>query len=854
MKSEIKTDLLKRLILNLHFESGEIPNIHYFSNNKLIRDINSFQLRKELEHGWMDYLGKSVDLIEFQEEFGDKYRDWQVQMIELEKIKTKTEMTEFVKNYFGNDIQLGYNLGDISDKEIKELIRYKEPKISTNFQGKVNGIYNFAILTRNQLHLTVHLKFNSFKENSFLVTVIFSFWFEKPTDLFSLGMDYINNWYFCHVLGRKLMSKLEIRNYKKLDLFELESFDVKYIKKNENRNQWSNNYPEMIITYVKKLLNANPVKIIEEIIGDLKDIKEEEITYEFKNFEDPHSWFENLSEELKHFYNKGKEIFLSTTRLLDADSSFEERRLQKEMPKESREKLSLENLIFLFNKAMEVDLNNKIPGPEAGFRTQKSLFDEFLNKKTRDKKYDFIEPVSRGTFYSTIKKYRNELNSILERDSSRGQGGGDAFRIIKPKTIHEMSQYMVSDDDLEVYFVEIKEKIHEGLVYYDEKNYNDAIRVFEEILSSKNRNFLTMKSDYFGSLYSLGKLYMKIGLFEKAKEQFETIFTLDSNKLDSRFRLLICLYNLGKYEKADEIARNLFKHLNNILIPYSSLYEIYKEILYREDLSIFYPEPEKIHPNLFKRDLFNNYLIMMNRYYTKIDLFHLRPKYGSDWEDYQKKLSEFEDKKYYIGINVTAYRKLKLIQLNVEKYILEIYRKLITRTLIFQEKDNNFFSVVDEILNLLYNYVIEVSLKSESLNNFLLYNINLSQLYYKMEKNIISDSILQKFGNLDNKLKIGGFPEQTRFYNHFLYIATSALNTNNYDWAQKDLHKNLNKPDLELELFCLELFNLKEIELPKLEKETQECLSNFASREYSEVTQIFDDWKYKISLPEYSGN
>lgn len=59
MKSEIKTDLLKRLILNLHFESGEIPNIHYFSNNKLIRDINSFQLRKELEHGWMDYLGKA---------------------------------------------------------------------------------------------------------------------------------------------------------------------------------------------------------------------------------------------------------------------------------------------------------------------------------------------------------------------------------------------------------------------------------------------------------------------------------------------------------------------------------------------------------------------------------------------------------------------------------------------------------------------------------------------------------------------------------------------------------------------------------------------------------------------------
>ena len=147
-----------------------------------------------------------------------------------------------------------------------------------------------------------------------------------------------------------------------------------------------------------------------------------------------------------------------------------------------------------------------------------------------------------------------------------------------------------------------------------------------------------MKPEHLGVLYSLGKSYMKIGLFKPAMEQFETILVLDNKKLDSKFKLLICLYNLGNYEKADEIARNLFEDLCNYLNPYSSLYENYKGLLYKEDLSFIHLKPEKLHPNLFKRDLFNKYLIMINRYYIEIDLFHLKPRYDSDWEKYQKKL------------------------------------------------------------------------------------------------------------------------------------------------------------------------------------------------------------------------
>ena len=853
MKDEIKMDLLRKLILNLYFENREVPNIKYFSDNKLIRDIDSSKLRVELQHSWKDYLSKSVDIIEFQEEFLNRYRDWQHQMTELNGIKTKTDMKEFVNNYLKKDIQLGYNLGDISDEEIKDLIKYKEPNISTDFQGKVNRTCNLVILAQNQLNLTLHLKLDSFKENSFLGTVIFSFWFEKPNEKFSLDMDYINNWYFSHVLGRKLMSKLEIRNYKKVDLFNSESYDVEYFEENEKTNLWLNSHPEMIITYVKKILNANPVRILDEIIVDIKDIKGEEKSYKLQNNYNPHSWFENLSEELKQFYNKGKEIFLDSTKLLERASFSEVGQPKKEKTKISKEKLSLENLIFLFNKAMENDLKNDIDVSVAGFRTQNSLFDEFLNKKTRNEKYNFIEPVSRGTFYSRIEKYRSELSYILERNSSRGHGGGDAFRIKKSEIVTKMPQDIVSENIYEDFFLEIREKIHEGLIYYEEKNYEYAISVFKEILNSKNSLSKIMKPEYLGVLYSLGKSYMKKGLFKPAKKQFETIFALDKKKLDSRFNLLVCYYNLSKYEKAYEIARFLFEDLYDSLNPYSSLNMNYKELLYKEDLSFFYLDSEKIHPNLFKREIFDKHLIMMNRYYTEIDLIHLRPKYDSDWEDYQGKLSEFKDKKKKISKNVTSYRKLKLIQLNVEKYILEIYRKLITRRLIFREKVNNFASKVDEILDTLNNYLIEGRIKQESLNNFLSYTIKLSQLYFKKEKNIISDTIFKKFRNFDIKLKIGGFPKQTQFITNFLYFATSVINTNNYNWAKKELRKNFNKPDLELELFCLELFQIKEIELTRLNIETQDRLSKFAASEYTEYIQLFDNWKYEMPLLNYFG-
>lgn len=851
MKRKIKSDLLKDLLLKLLFEGDKIPNIQFDTPNKLIRKINSSKLSQELNHSWINYFKKGVDLISFQDNLGEKYRDWQIQKSDLANIRENAEMIDFVNKYFGNDIQLGYNLGDISNKEIIEIVNYIEPNVSANFKGKYNRIYNFKFLNINQLHLMLHIRFDSFKGDSFIVTTIYSFWFDKPEDQYNLDSNYINDWYYCHNLSRKLMTKLEIHNYEKLNIFNLESLTFENTQKNEGFS-WPKMNPELLITYVKKTLNANPIKIIEKLVEEIKEINGNVLNYKDKYPINPDSWFENLSEELKLFYNRGKEIFLHTSTLIESKSSEELIELEKKFP-ESRNKLSFENIIFLFNRALEFDLKKNQNPIEAGYRTRKRIFDEFLNRKTRNEKYNFIEPVSKGTFYSTFNKYENELNAVLEKDSSRGKGGGDAYRIRKPEIRLKNAPHLVSDEDLDSQNVEFKEEIHEGLVYYDEETYEDAIKVFGKILTSDIFNPSTMKSEFLGVKYALGKSYMKIGLFEMAKKQFESIFKLDKTKLDNKFKLLICLYNMGIYDKAEKVASNLFEEVGTILSPYSSLEENHKDILYKEDLSFFHPYLENIHPNLYKKDIFSKNLIMMNRYYQEIPLMHLRPKFDIEGEDYQKKMEEFEDIKYFIGNNVSFYRKLKLIQLNVEKYMIEIIRKVVTRKLLLSAKEDDFYNFADDKLTNLNKYIIEGNLKIESVENVLNYFVKLSQLYYKNEVNPISENIEQNFGKFDNKLKRGGFPDHTRFIPYFLYLATSVLNTNNFDWAHKDLHKNFDIPELELELFCLELYQIKEIELPKIEKEIELRLANFNVTEDVEITHLFEKWRYEITFFQYSG-
>lgn len=853
MEKDINVKFMEDLFLGLYFDEN-VPNEDVDSKNKYITNINVLELRSKLEQSWVHYLQKNEDLWNFQAVFGENLRNWHNQMNELAKIETDEDMLKFVQTNCEANIQLGYKLGDVSGKDIKNLISYQKPQASVSFQGKHFSVNSFKLFNFYQLHLTLHLLIDSLKDESFIFTPIFSLWFDSLPDPYTLDTYHIHTWYSSHNLGDRAINFLKSRNYTKADLFSIENFNPSELKaSSEGKNDWPSGYPEIFITYTKKILNVNPRKIVAEIVNDIKSIYLKLTNYKKKELKDPQSIFDNLNQELKLFYNKGKELFLNLSEIVGIESSVEEGgRLERGTFEKSKEKLPLQTIILLFHKAFEVDLNQKKPISEAGYRTRKSLFDEFLNKDTRKEKYNYIKPVSKGTLYSVFEKYSTELNAILEVNPEMGAGGGDAYRIVKPELQFEEIKEKKSLQENKKKILVIKEKIHFGLINYEERNYTDAISIFNDLLLSNIHDLSEIRSDYLGILYYLGKSYMKNGLFAKAQDQFKTIFKIDENKYDSRYRLVECLYEMREFAKAGESALSLYKNLKRILEPYSSLNKSYKEILYEEIISYFPFELDKFHPNLSKIDIFSKFLVIVNRSPYRLDLFHLRPKYQSNWEEYQEKMKEFKELKYYIGINISLYRKLKLIQLNTQKYLIEIYRRLIT-DIFFEDKRDDFFSYIDEVLTTLLSLMSGEAIESDILNNFLIYLDKLSRLYYRQDKNLITILINKKFGEISNKLKRGSFPERTYFVTYFLYASASLINSDNYFWVYRDLHNTLDRPELEIELFCIELYQIKKIVLPMLEKDFQSKLSNANSSINKEISEQFQEWKYDISLVQYLG-
>jgi len=748
--------------------------LDYEGKNKIITKINEDELSNIMNSAWIQYLGNSVDYDEFKDTFQNQYQSWKKQLNSFENVKNRAEMISLLKTYFQKSYLVGYELKEVTKNDIKTLIAHKKPKISKDFKGSVYRFDNFLIFTNNDLHITLHIKIDSFRHESFLLTAIFAFWIEEPEDAFNLDMNKINWNYRNLILARDIMNKLEVNHYKKLDIFDFDKYDIQYNQNTEFLNDWVKNYPHFFITYTKKILNANPGTLIDEIIEDLQKIKpnKEELKVTIQN---PFDWFQNLSQELRVFYQKGKELFLKTSKLLDTNADKTEEDIKKEEPEKRKEKLTVEDFIFLFNKAMEVDLQQGQSSKEAGFRTFFQLFTEFLDKKERYKKYEYIEPVSRGTFYNLVNQYKDELEALLEKNPDKGQGGGDAYRIIRTDAEKQYEPKVTLEDHISEATKQIREEIYEGLIYYKNLAYRETIELYKGILKHKKDEIENSMEDHLGVLYYLGKSYLKLGKYKDAKDYFEKIYTTDENRIDAGFKLLVCLYNLKKYERAKKLVIKLYGFLTNSLDPYKSLYK--KEILYKDELRHLSIRREELHPNLLYKDLFSKYLIMLNRDIRFYDFFSLRPSYDGAWEEYEKQLEDYEEMKYYLNLNIHTYRKLIVLQLSIQNYLLEIYRKNIFTSFIIETNEKEAYLEIQEIIDNLKEKVSNKDLKQSRINDFLQYLIHFSKIYYGKEDNEVSEYIYRIFPDIGDKI-IGykySFPRNTRFISLYLYLATSAM-------------------------------------------------------------------------------
>ena len=850
MENENNYDLLKELLFEIYFEDLRIPNLDYEGKNKTITQTNKEELSNIMKPAWIQYLGNSVDFERLKDQYQDKYLSWKKQSNSFENVKNRSDMISFLKTHFQKSYLVGYELKEVTKNDIKTLIEYKKPKISKEFKGTSYIFDNFLIYTRDNLHVTLHIKFDSFREESFLLTAIFAFTVEKINDSFSLEMNTINKNYASLVLARDIMNKLEVNHYQKLDIFDFDKYNLQNNQNTDFLNDWAKKYPQFFITYSKRLLNANPETLIDEIIEDLNNIKpiKEDMNEPIQN---PVEWFQNLSQELRIFYKKGRELFLKSTKLLDKVAENSEKDLNKKEQEKRREKLTIEDFLFLFNKAMEVDLEHNKSPDEVGFRTFHQLFTEFLDKKKRIKKYEFIEPVSKGTFYNLINQYQDELESHLEKNTELGKGGGDAYRIIRIDAEEQYEPVTTLEDDITEDIKQVREEIHEGLIYYKNKTYKRTVKVYEGIIKHRINDLKKTIEDYFGVLYYLGKSYLKLGEYKNAKDIFDKIYTADKNKMDAGFKLLECLYNLKEYKQAKNLVITIYDFLTNILGPYKSLYR--KEILYKDELRFLSVKRDELHPNLLYRDLFSKYLIMLNRNIRFHDFFSLRPSYDGAWEEYEKQIEDYNDLKYYLNLNIQIYRKLILLRLNIQNYVLEIYRKKIFNSIIIESNVNKGYLEIQQVVDYLKE---TVSNKAKiRINDFLLYLIHFSKINYRKEENEVIKYINKVFPDVSDKI-IGYksfIPKNTRFISLYLYQETSAMKSGNYELNQTNFGIEVKKPDLIIEHGIIEILNIVNLDLNKTYQDIKNKFGGFEFTDKSSWNYIYTQWKYYINLGGYGG-
>lgn len=851
---EINKDfgLIKDLLIELYFEDDEVPNEEYDEQNVLLKQINEKELQKEFTNFWIQYLGSSKDFQKIKELFLRDYSIWKKLKSEFNNSVKNSDIIAFLEENFEKSIEVGFKLGEISQEQIKEILNYRSPQISKNFKGWVGKYINLLVFSNDFLHITLHLKLDSFYEESFILTTIFSFWFEQPKEISNLDINFINNSYANSVLMHDLLKRLESLGYREAHLFNKNRYRQSISSNQEILNEWVNGIPQYFLNVAKQTLNVNPLSLFDELVDDLNALAENSIKNEKKTLINPKEWFDNLNQELKLFYHRGKELFLNISNVMESISPIEKPEEEIILQKEDKDKQKLERIILSFQKALEEDLNNtKISHKEKGFRTFHQIFTHYFNKKTREGKYDFIKPISQGKFYSLVNKYKQELESILEKHPEKSKGGGDLYRIISfgekeffPSKILKRAVLDEKAKDI----ILLQRRIHEGLFYYKNQNYRQTLKIFQNILDSNNSLLKDDEDLYLGILYYIGKCHFKTDNFHDATESFREVYDQNKTKIDAGFKLLLSYFNSGDYLKAKSLAHDLYSFLEERLNPYRSLDT--KDLLFEEYYPYLGVKLEDLHPNVLNMELFNKYLIMLDRAISIRDYKDLYPRDYADWEEYQRKLEMAQDQSYHLSVNLYTYRKLKFTLFNILHYFLEIYRRLMIQSLVFNEDKEHFKNQLTEVISFLKEEITKGAIRYQRINDFLLFIKKLTELILKDEKDEFENFFLDNFPEFDGKTIGPTFyaPKESKNLVNYLFYMTMALPNSNFQWVRQEIEKGDNFPEFIAESMLLELISLINYDLENIYQKTETDFDSIEKLDGEELNQLFPKWKHSLFL------
>ena len=137
-----------------------------------------------------------------------------------------------------------------------------------------------------------------------------------------------------------------------------------------------------------------------------------------------------------------------------------------------------------------------------------------------------------------------ELESVLNdlKSSSRPQ----ASAVAAPGHVASVSGPISSE--------EYRRRYQQALQEYRNRNYNTAIRMFEELLRIDSNNSLSDNAQYW-----IGECYYALGMYQRALVEFQKVFAfVNSNKEDdAQLKIALCYKNMNQIENAREALQRL---------------------------------------------------------------------------------------------------------------------------------------------------------------------------------------------------------------------------------------------------------------------------------------------------------
>ena len=224
------------------------------------------------------------------------------------------------------------------------------------------------------------------------------------------------------------------------------------------------------------------------------------------------------------------------------------------------------------------------------------------------------------------------------------------------------------------------------------------------------------------------------------------------------------------------------------------------------------------------------------------DFYSLRPRIKGNWEIYEKELENYESLKYFLNVNIYNFRKLKLLQLEIFYYFVEINRHFIFSSLIIDENESEAFKQLNYILDFLNSEIKNKNIKITRINDFLMFLVNIAEIHFKTENNEFSQLIRSKFPDLSDKTM--GYKylyvKYTQFIIRYLSYINPAMKSKNFNWAVKKIKEEVGNPELIVESILLELLSVYQLDLDKIITETNNNLKSIKDVNSENIYYIYN--------------